>query len=128
MMTSKSADAGDGDWPCANIASTIAKNAATQRKISFIIERRYRTLILAQKSMDPNGCAVRCPQQTFGLSPSPRTARATRVGVSSVAASLLEWIINRQRIGPHETVRAVCASVAASKESFHIIHGRAAAS
>src|SRR5437879_8742262 len=52
MMTSKSADAGDGDWPCANIVSTIARNAATQRKISFIIERRYRTPTLARKSMD----------------------------------------------------------------------------
>src|SRR5437879_12290821 len=51
MMTSKSADAGDGDWPCANIVSTIARNAATQRKISFIIERRYRPPTLAQKSM-----------------------------------------------------------------------------
>src|SRR5207237_8041366 len=49
MMTSKSADACDGEWPCQNIASTIARNAATQRKISFIIERRYRAPTLAQK-------------------------------------------------------------------------------
>src|SRR2546422_9826590 len=58
MMTSKSADAGDGDWPCANIVSTIARNAATQRKISFIIERRYRTPILAQKSMNTKPAVV----------------------------------------------------------------------
>jgi hypothetical protein len=47
--------------------------------------------------------------------------------LTAAAAMFLKWIINRQRVVPHETALAICASVRAAKERFHIMHGCAAA-
>jgi hypothetical protein len=47
---------------------------------------------------------------------------------SAVAAPVLEWIINRQRVIPHKTVRAICPTVAMAKESFDVTRGRTATS
>src|SRR5512142_576310 len=43
---------------------------------------------------------------------------------STAPAPLLERIVNRQRVVPHETIRTLCTSMAAAKERFHIVYGR----
>src|SRR6516162_5048975 len=53
---------------------------------------------------------------------------ARRPCILTATASLLEWVINGQRIVQNKTIRAICAGVAASQKSLHIIHPRAAAS
>src|SRR5207302_3227606 len=114
--------AGDEDWPRTNIVSTIARNAATQRKISFIIERRYRTPTLAQKSMDTKRLCCPLSSADFwsvAFAENSACYKSWRI-IGGRLAPRMDY--KRQRIVPHETVRAVCASVAASKESFHIIH------
>jgi hypothetical protein len=46
----------------------------------------------------------------------------------TAAAPVLKWIVNRQRVIQHETIRAISATVAVAKKSFHIMHRRATAS
>lgn len=43
------------------------------------------------------------------------------------AALLFKRIINRQSVVPHKTISAICSSVGAAKERFHIVDARAAA-
>ena len=75
--------------------------------------------------MDTNRLLCPLSSADFWSIACAENSASYRDWVSPVAASLLEWIINRQRIVPHETVRAICTSVAASKKSFYIIDGHA---
>ena len=78
--------------------------------------------------MDTNRLLCPLSSADFWSIACAENSASYRDWVSPVAASLLEWIINRQRIVPHETVRAICTSVAASKKSFYIIDGRVSVS
>src|SRR4029077_5185674 len=64
-----------------------------------------------------------CRESTDNARTRPACAR-----VSPAATSVLEWIVNWQRVIPHKTICAIGATMTAAKHRLHLLRSRAAAS
>ena len=123
-------------WPLGGTEGTASKPSAYNQSLK---RNTYTTMALLShltsgssascchlKLKPARGMLRHIPDLTPFASGNRR--RGETSAVSIVAALFFKGIINRQRVVPHKTIRAVCPNMAAAKKSFYLMHGGATAS
>ena len=99
---------------------------AISERLRMIRADNTRRTCKRRNACSKEGRQKKCDSRAANL-PSTR-AIVQHARVSPTATSVLEWILNWQRVVPHKTICAIGATVTAAKHRLHILRSRTAAS
>ena len=118
--------------PCRQLAAgalkieLIPNHFAISERLRMIRADNTRRTCKRRNACSKEGRQKKCDSHPANL---PSTRAIVQHGrVSPTATSVLEWIVNWQRLVPHKTICAIGATVTAAKHRLHILRSRTAAS